>query len=1158
MVAQPKRTSAILLLCLLSCCLAQMRLSFGQAVSGNIIGTVTDPSGAAVPNADVSIFDMERGISYQTKSNTDGNFTQTHLLAGRYRVTVSALGFSDFVANAEVQVDAATRVDARLSLGKAASAVTVSADTPLLKTDRSDVSTTLTGGEVQGLPVLNRNLSQLLLVVPGAQYNATYQHASSENPQGGLQINVNGQFFFTNGFQLDGTNNASAILGITVINPNLDSMQEYKVTTGNYDAEFGQVSGALQQVTTKSGTNQFHGSVFEYLQNNALNAADPFLGANPPLRWNQFGGSLGGPILKNKLFFFVDYQGLRRHTGSGVVTTVPTANDRQGNLSGLLGNYICADGSNSTTPCAKPFMVQTTEGATIPAQAGMVYDQHSPSTNGSGPQVFSSGGQVNVIPPVLIAQPMVRLLNLLPLPNAGGAGAIANNYIASGVEQFNSDQADARVDYTLSEKSHIFGRYTIADFDKHAPGAFGELAGGPALNGINFAGASIDRNQSGALGWTYTFSPTLISEVRFGTYRYRIRVQPNGVGTTPATDAGLPGLNTGTLETSGMPAFYINGDGTFDFGYALGVNQCNCPLKQTENNFEWINNWTKISGNHTIKWGVDVQRAQQQRIPSDEHRSGEITFAPSITGNSVIDSIPNISVGTGEGIGAYLLAQPSSFSRYFTGIGFYPGLRQTRLFFFAQDSWRVTPKLTLNYGLRYENYLPQAAARPGGAGSFDPNTAEVLAAGIGQVPLNMGVQAYNTGFAPRIGVAYQMRPTTVVRAGYGHSYNASAFGAIFGQAPDYSPPITNPQNLNQPDPYTPVFNLLNGPPVPVNPPIGSNGRYPLPNAISTYYYVNPPSHYRIPQAYFWNFTVQEQITPAFTAEIAYVGNVGRHLYVNPNFNQAVPGPGPFAPRRPFYSKFVSEGRDLEQGIYETCNCDTSNYNGLQVKLQQHVSHGLDFLLTYTYARAMTHTESGNSPADNYNIRNEYGPATWDRANFLTYAGTYQLPVGRGRRWGSGANKWLNAVIGGWNLNGLITVGSGLAFSPTTANAGAIVNADFPTIRPDKIGNPHVSNPSPAEWFNVAAYVDPQQPYRQGTASRDSLRGPAEYLFDLALDKQFVIKEGKTLEFRWENYNAFNIDNLNLPNTTIDVAGGGQITSTLFPMRQMQFGLHFRF
>src|SRR5947207_1126697 len=958
---------------------------FAQAVSGNIIGTVTDPSGAAVPQADVLVTDVDRGLTYQTRSNADGNYIQTHLLAGRYEVKVTATGFSEFVAHADVQVDASTRVDAALALGRAASTVSVNAETPMLETDRSEVSTTLTGSELEKLPVLNRSLTELLLVMPGAQMNG-WQHASSENPQGGIQINVNGQFFFTNGFLIDGTENNSAILGIAVINPNLDSLQDFKVSTSNYDAEFGQASGAMMQATTKAGTNRLHGSLFEYLRNDKLNAADPFAGLKPPLRWNQFGGSIGGPLRKDRLFGFFDYQGTRRHTGGTLVTTVPTKAERAGDLRALLGDYICTDAAHpekttSPTPCTgeqSPFLVQTTEGSTVPARAGMVFDPASGSADGSGRKVVSTGGRVNVMPSV--AAPMAKLLDFLPPPNSGTD--IVNNYVASGVEIFSNDQYDGRLDYNLSEKSRIFGRYTISDFTKHAPGAFGEEAGGPAFTGFNFAGASLARNQSFALGYTYTISPTLVADFRFGAYRYRVRVQPNSVGTTPAADAGLPGLNTGTPETSGMPAFYINSDGGFDFGYALGVNQCNCPLKETENHFQWVNNWTKTRADHTFSWGVDIRRAQQQRVPSDSHRSGEISFNNGVTGSADIDGEGGSS---GAGLASFLLAQPSGFARYFTGLGFYPGLRQTRLFLYGQDSWRATRKLTVNLGLRYENYLPQTAAKPGGAGSFDPNTGEVLVAGVGSVPLSMGVKAYNLGFAPRLGVAYQLQEHTVVRAGYGRSFSPAGLGAVFGQAPDYDPPVTIPQQVNQNNNYAAVFSLLSGPPSPPNPTIGSNGRYPLPPTLNVFYFFDPPSSYRIPLADSWNLAVQHGFTSSLTAEIAYVGNVGRHLFMNPNVNQAALDPNcvtdgtcnDFNARRRF------NGFGLDQAIYQTCNCDNSDYHGLQAKVQQRLAHGLDFLVSYTWGKAMADTETGGAFSNNRNRKQDRGPASIQSAQAPT-------------------------------------------------------------------------------------------------------------------------------------------------------------------------------
>ncbi len=1140
------------------------QLSMGQAVYGNILGTVTDKSGAAVPNVDVKITDLDRGTTSQVKANESGNYEQTHLLAGRYKVSVTASGFAPFEATAEVQIDSSTRVDIPLGVQGETTQVTVTGETPLLKVDRADVSTTLTTEELGSLPILNRNVTQMLLVTPGAQLHSDWQHSQAENPQGGYQIDVNGQQFTSNGFLLDGTENNSAILGIAIVNPNIDSLQEFKVTTSDYDAEFGSVAGALMQATTKSGTNQYHGSLFEYLRNDIFNANDRFSGVNLPLRWNQFGGSFGGPIIKNKLFFFTDYQGLRRRRDATVTTTVPTAAERNGDLTALLGDFICSDGSTSPAGCgANALMVPTTEGGTIAAQAGMVFDPNSgdidPSSlsrNGNNRSAITTNGKPNMlsVPPEL-----TNILNFLPPPNVPGAG-ISDNYIATGAEKFDSNQVDARIDYNFSDRLHLFGRYTIANFNLSAPGAYGSEAGGPALTGISFAGKSVDRNQSLALGSTYTISTSLITDLRFGFYRYRIRVQPNGVGTTPATDAGFPGLNQGTPETSGMPAFYVDGNGGFNFGYALGINQCNCPLKETENHFQFVNNWMKTKGNHSFAWGVDIRRAQQQRIPSDSHRSGEITFSDGETGSATVNGVASASgLTTGAGLASFLLGESSQFARYFTGAGFHPGLRQTRLFFYGQDSWRVTPKLTVNYGLRYENYLPQTAASRGGAGSFDPNTGEVLVAGVGSVPANMGVKPYNLGFAPRLGLAYQVKEHTVVRAGYGRSFTPAGLGAVFGQAPDYDPPIVNPQFNGADNNYATVFNLLTGPPVIPNPVVPSSGRYPLPNGLSVYYFFNPPSAYRIPLSDSWNLTVQHQFAKGFTAEVGYVGNVGRHLFMNPNVNQAAP-PDPnsdpatwpdFNSRRLYYQKF-----GLEQWLGETCNCDNSSYHAMQVKVQKHANNGLDFLVTYTYGKAMANTDTGGAYSNNLNWWQDHGPANWDRTHTLTISHIYALPFGRGRHWGANTSRTLDLLLGGWNFSGISTFESGLPFTPILYDAPNLY-ADFNSVRPDMVGNPHVSNPSANLWFDPAAFVPPQGVGRNGYVRRNSFRGPRFNNLDLSLGKVFTVAEGKTLEFKWETYNAANHVNLANPNTNIQGNDPGMITSAA-SMRQMQFGLHFRF
>jgi hypothetical protein len=383
---------------------------------------------------------------------------------------------------------------------------------------------------LEKLPILDRNVTSLLISLPGAgRYSSGSGMAAAENQQGDIQTPMNGQLAYSNGFLLDGTENHSNILGLAVVNPNPDALEEFKVTSSNYDAEFGNVSGALLQATTKSGTNQLHGSAFEYLRNNKFNAADPFSHVNPPIRWNQFGGSLGGPIKKDKLFVFFAYEGSRRRVSGSEITTVPTAAARNGDLSALLGDYICADGTTSATGCGSPVTVGTTDGRQVPAQAGMVFDPRTGNSDGSGRLAVSTNGHVNVLTP---AASMQKLLTYLPIPNFGAPGQTFNNFQTTVPQLNDSGQYDGRVDYNITEKHHVFGRYSLADFILEGPGAFGAVAGGPSP--LGFAGNSHARNQSLALGYTYSITSTLFADFRFGYYRYRPHNLPNGFGQNPA------------------------------------------------------------------------------------------------------------------------------------------------------------------------------------------------------------------------------------------------------------------------------------------------------------------------------------------------------------------------------------------------------------------------------------------------------------------------------------------------------------------------------------------------------------------------------------------------------------------------------------------------
>lgn len=1081
---------------------------YGQATSGNLIGTVTDPAGAIIPAVNITITSQDRGTVYTTTSNESGYYSQVHILPGLYTIEFKVTGFQRFVQkDVVVSLDRSTRVDAQLVVGQVSEEVSVTGAPPPLVTDRAEVSAGLASQQVSDLPTLNRNFTSLQLLMPGAQ-KMSWQHATSENPQQGIQINTNGQRFGSNNFMIDGADNNDPVLGIIVVNPTIDSVAEFKYTTGNYDAEYAQSGGAVLQVETKSGTNEFHGSLFEFLQNNITNARNPFSEPNgpPPLRWNQFGGSFGGPIKKNKLFVFGDYQGTRRRTGGSGVTTVPTDAERNGDFSALG----------------------------VP-----IFDPNTGNPDGSGRVQFPN----NQIPANRLATSAKNLVALLPSPNFGAPGAYNNNFISSGSEAFNSDQFDIRVDQNVKDNFRYFGRYSYAKFDKNSPAAFGPVAGGPRYDTIGFAGISDVRNQNLVGGFNDVLSPSLLTDFRFSYVRYRVNVRSLDYGKNAGEAAGIPGVNfSGRADTSGLPEFQINGNGGFSEGFGLSIGQCNCPLQEREWVLQFVNTWTKIKGNHTLKWGTDIRRAQNIRVPSDGTRNGAFTFSPVITGSADVSS-------SGLGPAAFMLGMPSGFSRFWQTVTSFPEDYQWRMFYFVQDTWRVTPKLTLSYGLRWDTWFPNQSTLKGGGSRYNvvTNNFEIVGYGSNSQAANIQTQWHN--FSPRFAIAYALNEKTVIRTGWGRSYFEEIFGANFNNIA-YNYPTVISQSLPQVNSFTPLFLLANGPPTPAVPQIPANGLLPLPPDVGASYI---PQNLKYPNVDSWNFTVERLLLGDLTGTVSYVGNIGRHEQFGIPLNQAVPGPGPFDPRRPLFQKF-----GISQGVNDASNVASNSYNGLQSKLTKRFSHGLSLLASYTWSKTLDFG-GGVGPAIGNQLTR--GPAAWDRTHVLSIGHTYGLPFGKGRTYLSNMPRAEEYLLGGWQFSGITQYQSGWPFSPGLNN-NASINADVGTP-PDVVPGVDPYNVPGGQnrdhWFNPAAYTIPA-PYKYGNAARDSLRGPNLFTADWSLSKRFLVAERKSLEFRWETFNTFNRTNLNNPNGAIDagVGSAGVITGISNPMRQMQFGLRLDF
>ncbi|HXE91670.1 MAG TPA: TonB-dependent receptor [Terriglobales bacterium] len=1173
-----------------------------QAVFGQIYGVATDPAGAAVPSVKVTVTSVSKGTSREVTTNETGNYTVTHLIPDTYDIRAEIQGFKVFEAKGiKVFADQGAQVNIKLEIGAAVETVTVTAeDVPLLKTDRADVATTFSEKTVTELPVsLGRNFTDLQLLTPGTQL-FTWQHASSENPQSSKQINVNGQHFAGTSFQLDGTENRDPILGIIVVNPPLESVTETKVATQNYDAEFGQALAAVITAQTKSGSNDVHGSAYWFRHSDEQQAVDATIGVDPvtgrqiaDALHNQFGGTLGGPILKNKLFVFGAYEGTRDKVGRAAQLTVPTALVRSTCLN--PASLIC-DLSEYTAPIFNPFTGDPGPDSVI----------GTPDDPGTGRTQFAG----NIIPSNLLSPQAVALLSLLPPPSAPGT---LGNFTATGTGGFDANLFSIRTDYAATDRLHIYGRYSFAQYSLTGRGAFDTdsvAVGGRGLGLNGFAGQSASRDQSIAAGFDYSFSPSLLMDFRFGWFKYRVNVNPNGLGTTPATDAGLVGLNFGNDFTSGMPAFFIGDQGQLggdiEFGYALSdrLTRCNCPLIQNEDQFQFVNNWTKIHGNHAIKWGADIRYARNLRVPSDRHRAGELSFDRRFTSDNGTD---------GLGIATFLLGGVTRFTRYPPDSPTDAGERQKRWFFYGQDTWRATPKLTVNVGLRWEIYFPESVTGPEKGGFLDLETGQIRVAGVGGIQSNMNVQNSLSNFAPRLGLAYQITPKTILRMGYGRSFDIGVFGSIFGHAVTQNLPVLPIQENDAGTANAQEFNLSapGGVPGVAPPVIPSDGLITLSDRI---FQRARPNQMRLPTVDAWNITIQREITPTLTVELAYVGNKGTHVFAGDgpafNVNQAtVEGFAAGVPRSlrllffnryPFQSVNPATGACTAvadpgpNGVIDTppggdlagddvgfCwgqsidffgNLADNNYNALQMRVEKRFSKGYQFLAHYTWAQAF------NEDGDYFPIdpRVNYGPNNFNRRHVFVFTNLVELPFGRGKKFGNDVSRGLDYLIGGWQISTVTNWSSGLPFSVRYDECGS--DRDTGPCRPDLIGDVDTGDengwlPTVGNLTTNGASIGPwQRPQvgEFGTSGRNSFRGPQFFNTDLSIFKNFTITERVRAQFRFNAFNVFNRVNWGTPgvfwsefgfggDTCIDCGGRAMtIDHHGGPMRQLQFGAKVSF
>lgn len=1129
-----------------------------QQVFGSIFGTVTDASGAAVNGAKVTVTEINKGTKSEVTTNESGNYTKGQLIPGTYQVTVENAGFQKAVSDAiTVQVDFAARFDVTLKVGNVTQEVEVTAAAPLLQSASADVAQTFSAKQIEELPSIGRNAQAMELLNPGT-VRMGWAHASDENPQNSVQMEVNGQLFSAMGYELDGTTNQDPILGIIVINPTFDSLAEVKQANQNFDAEFEYVGGGLATYSTKSGSNDFHGGAFEYLQSNTQPqpgqhhfsdfARNPFTDSNPTYHQNQFGASIGGRVIKDKLFFFGDAQLNRQSQGGSILTTVPTAAERGGDL----GDWLAASSNYQ------------------------IYDPRTgDQTTGLGRLPFPN----NVIPPDRLSAQALAIMKYFPLPNTNVEGtSYTNNYSASGAVAITGNLWNTRWDYYLNPKNTIFGRYSYQAFTEQAPGAFGLEAGGPTIG--NYAGLSNALNQSLAVGWTNTISPTLVNEFRLGYMRYHVFDVPNGFGTSPAADAGIPGLNLDKTYTSGMPFFSINNPTgpSAQLGYALGVNQCNCPLTQSERQIQFVDNLNKIHGNHSLKFGADLRYALNLRVPSDSHRAGELQFNSSNTG--VVNEVGGNTVD-GLGLASFLLGDVSGFSRY-VSTSTDAEERQKRFFWYGQDEWRVSPKLTVTLGLRWEMIFPETVNAAGNGATLNLSNGLMYVFGVGGVSSH-GIQTMNYHlFAPRAGIAYQIDPKTVVRAGYGWSYNLGTFGSSFGHNVTQNPPVLTYQSPSTPGGvnFLPVFTLDQGPPPPPTVTVGSDGTFPLPAGVSPKF---RPNTVTVPTIYQYNLTVERQLTNKVVFSAGYVGNSSRHQFigtgqtVDPNEPIFFPGQGNTNLDRPYFSLY-----GWTQGLGYYCNCSNEQYNSLQMTAKVNALQGWTVQGSYTYQRQFG--DGWGYDSNYYFLYGGIGPVPVTRAqgqgydgqlprNQLIIAQNYDVPFGHGRKYGASVSRAVDAALGGWTVSGITTFYSGVPISPGLENYGPNTQPNAgPNNRPIVgSGAVYPSTQDRNQWMvgcpggqcTTGPYLWPDS-NTFGNYPINTLYGPHFIEQDFSIMKSFHITEKVSFGLRLDSTNFFNHTNLNTPNTDVQSPQVGQISSIAFNgangvgMRKLQFSGNIRF
>lgn len=1087
---------------------------FAQAVSATLLGTVTDKLGAVTVGANVTVVEKATNISHTTTTNASGNYTLPDLSPGTYSVTIEAPTFRrETRANVDVIVNTTVRVDFELSPGDVTESIMVTDAPPMLQTDRADVSTKLEAEKFENLPVgVNRNFQSLLNLVPGTA-PASFQHSQFFNAQSSLQTEVNGLPRMGNSYQIEGVDDDERTGLLQIMIPPADAIETVDMSTNNFEAELGRAIGAVTNVTLKSGTNKWHGSASEYFQNSYLNARSYFSNVVGHVAYNYFGGNISGPVLHDKLFFYFDYFRTADHEANANTMTIPFKKSYTCNSNGFI------DLSDGYTPNGR----------------GQVYDPNTGNADGTGRQPFAG----NLIPCARANSVSLALLNMIPAPNTnlGSAANPANNYFVTLPFQKTSDTYDAKVDWQISSTDRLSYRYGYQKSRVFQAPAFSSMAGGPANGG--FAGIGNQAAFSTAVNYNHTFSPTLLTEARFGVAHYRSDAQPSDYGKSDATTIGIPGVNIDQL-TSGQVGINLGSFSQPTLGYSASV-----PWIRGEANIDFVNHWTKVVGNHSIKFGVDLRRVRDDLLQGQTYSPrGIYTFGQNQTalnGNSATDFHNDIA--------SFLLDLPSSAGRdLFT---YFPAYRQWWLFAFAGDKWQATPRLTLDYGVRWEFYPPATPRKSGGFSNYNPINNTLDIAGVGGNPSNLGLKTRYTYFAPRTGFAYRFGESTVLRGGFGMSYmpfedNNYAYNYPIRANNAYT--TLNAYSVTVlADGVTPAT-FQNGFPAPVAVNVPSTGIINVTSNTtlnsSSFYYV--PKNYYNPYVESWNVMVQQALPGNFSLQVGYVANHGVHLGANNNINLPSTLGGGSA-SSPQYAQFRRTA-----AVNEIFIGTSSNYQSLQVQVTRRMTKGFSNTTAFTWGKGLGYF-SGDDGGFYFfqDLPRNYAPMDYDRRLNLQESFTYELPFGPNKPY---LNRGvLSRTIGGWKLSSVLSFVTGTPFS-VTANGGTL-NTPGWTQTANMTGPFKVLHHGPGhKWFDTTSFSQPagctslpcsiQDGVTVGNTGRNQFYGPGYVQNNFSLFKTFALAEPYTVDVRLDAFQLSNTPQFANPQNSLTSATFGQITSTM--------------